>query len=83
MNNLMERNRSMPTLLLPPSLGIITKKKKTKITDDDLPFTQLKEKKPLLNRVSFMPKNTQALVQKYIIDHNQFLKTFSSPFDMT
>eukprot|EP00347_Sterkiella_histriomuscorum_P008857 403343477 len=80
----MEKSQSLSTLKLKPlqtSGGIVTLKKNKKFTNEDLPFTHLKEKKPILNRLSLMPQNTQCLIKEHDPKHNQFLQTFSSPFE--
>lgn len=57
--------------------GFATSRRKTK--DEDLPFTHLKELKPILNRKTSIPNNMKTLMNRDP-DHNQFLHTFSSPF---
>jgi len=38
--------------------GLATfRKKKKRFQNEELPFTHLKEKKPILNRVTFLPQN--------------------------
>ena len=44
----------------------LPKNKKLSIHDQELPFTRLKEKKPILDRIVYMPANMNNLVTQRI-----------------
>jgi len=45
-----------------------------------LPYTTLKEKKPILNRVNFVPANMATLLA-HEPDYNRHKRTFSTEYD--